>query len=110
MRNLQRTLKNAQYMNAVGEWEGEIHDILHNIYVYVRMCILLYVYMYTYTYSYTSKQVNNTGEIHGDGKLETAKRSSTKSSSKYSFRIFSTEFFNLSVKKCYIMLMIHAPH
>ena len=29
-------------------------------------------YTYTYVYSYTNKQVNNTDQIHHEGKLETA--------------------------------------
>ena len=85
------------------ESERRIHDIWHNIYVCIRTCTL-----YTsYTYSYTSKQ-HRWNPLRWE--VGNGEHSFTKSCSKYSFRIFSTEFCNLSVKKCYIMLMIHAPH
>ena len=81
------------------ESERQIHDIWHNIYICVRTCTL-----------YTSCTLVNHRCNPLRWEVGNGEHSFTKLCSKYSFRIFSTEFFNLSVKKCYIMLMIHAPH
>ena len=53
-------------MNAVGEWEANSRHMAQHL--RIRTCIL----SYTRTLIRIRTLVNNTGEIHGDGKLETA--------------------------------------
>ena len=59
-------------MNAVGEWEANSRHMAQHLPIRTYVYIVYVVYTYTYTYLYTNKQVNNTHQIHGDGKLETA--------------------------------------
>ena len=86
------------------ESERRIHDIWHNTSVYLRTCTI--VYTHTHTYSYTNEQVNNDRSNLQRWTVGNGEHSSTKSSSKYWFWIFSTKLFYLAVK----MLTIHAPH
>ena len=86
------------------ESERRIHDIWHNTSVYLRTCTIVYTHTHTYSYTkWTSKQHRSNLQRWTVGNGE---HSSTKSSSKYWFWIFSTKLFYLAVK----MLTIHAPH
>ena len=99
MRLVQRTLKLSVY-ECRWRVRGEFTTYgTTSTYAYVRVhCIRRIRIRTQHRWNPLRREVGN-GE-----------HSFTKSCSKYSFLIFSTEFFNLSVKMFYIMLMIHAPH
>ena len=80
--------KNSQCVNAVEEWEANSRHMAQHLRIltYVYHCIHAHAYVFIHLWKSKQHRSNSQRWTVGNGE-----RSSTKSSSKYSFRIFSNK-------------------